>query len=399
MFACGDVSVVLCVCFSLVFSFIIIYLLFSFTQLRANIQPGLLAMHTLWLREHNRLARALIHLLALETKTDVMETTCGWCDNNVVDRISSTLGIVNASEFDELIFQEVRRILIAEFQIVTYKEYLPALLGHDLNENNSIQYDEQIHASVSNTFATAAMRFGHTQVHDMIGRVYANGTVSKPLQLRKTYFATSNDIIERFGGLDSMLRSMLAADVTTTIESSDETLCENSASRPCVSNEIREFLFGSDQRILLKKKGKRRTGTDLIAVNIQRGRDHGLPDYNTVLSKLLAPITSFEEVSSNFADTLSHLYDNDVNNIDLFVGMSVEKKKSKNDHIGPLASRLLENQFRDLISGDRFFYTNEFTTQQVNQMELETSMRNIMKRNTAVESSVKLRDSDVFIII
>ena len=39
-----------------------------------------------------------------------------------------------------------------------------------------------------------------------------------------------------------------------------------------------------------------RKGFDLVAVNIQRGRDHGIPSYNTFREALgLGPVTSFQD--------------------------------------------------------------------------------------------------------
>ena len=54
-------------------------------------------MHTLWMREHNRIATQLASL--------------------------------NPTWTDEIIFQEARRILVAELQHITYTEWLPVLLS------------------------------------------------------------------------------------------------------------------------------------------------------------------------------------------------------------------------------------------------------------------------------
>lgn len=66
-------------------------------DIRAQENPQLTVVHTLMLREHNRIARALKSM------------NPGWSD--------------------EQLFQEARRIVVAEIQHITYTEYLPTLLG------------------------------------------------------------------------------------------------------------------------------------------------------------------------------------------------------------------------------------------------------------------------------
>ena len=57
---------------------------------RANEQPGLTVYHTVWVREHNRLA--------------------------------SDLAFLNSHWDDERVYQEARRILIAELQVGNIKD-------------------------------------------------------------------------------------------------------------------------------------------------------------------------------------------------------------------------------------------------------------------------------------
>ena len=111
-------------------------------DVRANEQHGLTAMHTLWVREHNRIA----------------------------DEIAAG----DSSLTDEQIYQEARAIVIAEIQAITFHEYLPTLLGRDAIERYE-GYDSSVDPSISNLFATAAFRYGHTSLSGELKRLDDNG--------------------------------------------------------------------------------------------------------------------------------------------------------------------------------------------------------------------------------
>lgn len=95
---------------------------------RVNTHPQLTAMHTIWLREHNRIAKALSEM--------------------------------NEQWDDETLYQEARKIVIAEVQHITYDEWIPEVLGKRyFNKIQSYhEYNENVNPSVSNSFATAALR-------------------------------------------------------------------------------------------------------------------------------------------------------------------------------------------------------------------------------------------------
>lgn len=59
---------------------------------------------------------------------------------------------------------------------------------------------------------------------------------------------------------------------------------------------------------------------DLLAINTQRGRDHGLSDFNTLNTVMNLPRKTFNGLNSAKAQDLKKLYSND-SNIDAFIGM------------------------------------------------------------------------------
>src|SRR5205814_8074091 len=122
---------------------------------------------------------------------------------------------------------------------------------------------------------------------------------------------------------------------------------------------VRNFLFGPEGA----------GGTDLIARDIQRGRDHGLTDYNSMRAAYgLARVPSFAQITSDVTvqNELAQAYGS-VNNIDAFVGALAE------DHVpgaavGPLTKAVLVNQFTRTRDGDRFFYLNQFSDGELNNL-------------------------------
>ena len=105
---------------------------------RVNEQPGLVLYHVVWVREHNRLAAGL--------------------------------ALANPAWGEEELFQEARNILVAELQHITYTEYLPLILGDTVMAEivKTRHYNNTLDASISNAFATAAFRFGHSLVQGLL---------------------------------------------------------------------------------------------------------------------------------------------------------------------------------------------------------------------------------------
>ncbi|KAH7962522.1 hypothetical protein HPB52_016681 [Rhipicephalus sanguineus] len=110
---------------------------------------------------------------------------------------------------------------------------------------------------------------------------------------------------------------------------------------------------------------------DLMAVNIQRGRDHAIPDYKTArrLLGLKPDFNTFTEMGQNispmlyaenaklFDEVLPDLYGNSTDNVDMWVGGLLETS----DRPGPLFQTIIRDQFRRIRDGDRFWFENNAT--------------------------------------
>ena len=98
---------------------------------------------------------------------------------------------------------------------------------------------------------------------------------------------------------------------------------------------------------------------DLGALNIQRGRDHGLPGYPAWLEWCgLASEVTWTSVRDLITDpeavgTLREVYGHPAN-IDLWVGLILEDRVP-GGRVGPTTQCLLVDTFRRLRDGDRFW--------------------------------------------
>lgn len=296
---------------------------------RANEQVGLTAMHTLFVREHNRIAAAL----AADGMTD-----------------------------DEEIYQRARKIVGAQMQVITYNEFLPALLGPDALPAYT-GYRADVDASIANEFATAAYRIGHTMIGPALLRMDNHGHEMPDghMALRDAFFNPLR--ITEEGGIEPILRG-LVMEPQQQIDGK-------------VVDELRNFLFGPPGA----------GGLDLATLNIQRGRDHGLPDYNTIRQGMgLDPITDFHQITSDtaMAEAMQGVYGGNVNLIDAWVGLIAE------DHypgaaVGETLRAILALQFTRLRDGDRFWYQNDdaFSAEDLAVLE-STTLSDIILRNTSI---------------
>ncbi|XP_074969221.1 myeloperoxidase-like [Phalacrocorax aristotelis] len=283
---------------------------------RANEMLELACMHTLFVREHNRLARALKRL--------------------------------NPHWNGEKLYQEARKILGAMIQIITYRDYLPLLLGTSFQRliPSYRGYNESVDPRISNVF-TLAFRFAHASVPPTVDRLNKNyKPIGPKIQLRNAFFAVWRIIKQ--GGIDPFLRSLMANQAKLMTQ------------QQMVVDELRDRMFEQVERI----------GFDLPALNMQRSRDHGLPGYNSWRQFCgLSQPSGLKELAQvlrnrSLAKKFIQLYGTP-KNIDIWIGALAEPFV-KGGRVGPLMACLIGTQFRNVRDGDRFWWQNRgvFTPQQ-----------------------------------
>ena len=314
--------------------------LFIAGDIRSNEQLGLTCMHTLFLREHNRLA----------------------------DRIAKHFHRAS----DEDIYQLARKIVGAEVQRITFNEFLPSLLGPyapTLQEYNGFHSD--VNPSIANEFSTALFRFGHSMLSPQLALVGRKDSLSS-LPLRDAFF--NPEFLQNDPkNVDRILAGLC-------IQQSQEIDC-------FVVDDVRNFLFG------IPGQG----GLDLATLNIQRGRDHGVPRYNDVrMAYGLPAVSSFSEITSDsFTQAnLEYVY-GDVELVDAWVG-GLAEEHLPGASVGMLLTAAIRDQFERLRDGDRFFFLNDPDLKGKRLRSIidldRITLSDILQFNT----DVKLRTDDVF---
>lgn len=303
--------------------------LFLAGDIRINEQPTLACMHILFIREHNWQA----------------------------DRVAAE----HPNWTDEQIFQAARRIVIAELQHITIDEFVPALFGNASGIGPYTGYNPRVNAGVSAVFSTAAYRIGHTLLSPSIQRLGADGHAvpEGPLALRDSFFAATPPLVTAHG-IEPFLRGVAA-------QKSQE--LDNK-----VIDDARNFLFGQPGA----------GGLDLISLNLQRGRDIGLPDFNTIRADFGLPrVTRFSQITRDraLAAQLQQLFGS-VNNIEPFAGLFAEDHQP-GYNVGETLLAVFTDQFKRARAGDRFWYERTLHGEDLERVR-HTRLSDIIKRNTTI---------------
>ena len=294
-------------------------------DVRANEQLALTATHTLFVREHNRLA----------------------------EEISA-----NNPEFsDEEIYQRARKFVGAFVQAITYNEFLPALLG-EVSLSPYRGYNPEVNGAIRNEFSTAIYRLGHSMIPSDLLLIEEDGTETS-LPLRDAFFRP-NMLSEI--SMESIFKGLASQEM-------EEVDLQ-------INEDLRNFLFGPPGS----------GGFDLASLNILRGREHGLPNYNSLRAAYgLAPLRDFSEmtVQTDLADKLKKMYGK-IDDVDAWVGALAEDHVSGSS-VGQLVAIGLVTQFTALRDGDRFWYENDpdFSAADIEKIR-NSDFLSIILRNTDI---------------
>lgn len=215
-----------------------------------------------------------------------------------------------------------------------------------------------------NEVSGALYRIGHSMVSAHIMRIKDSGEV-----------ATGGSFPFR----DAFFRPDLVNDPETVAE-----VLKGVASKPMqeidcfVVDDLRNFLFASPGH----------GGMDLISINLQRGRDHGLPSYTKTRAALgLSELESFAELTTTkrVAETLETAY-GELGSVDLWIG-AVSEDHLPGASVGATMATALAMQFEHLRDGDRFFFLwDEGLSDDEKNRILSTTLAEVIRRHTGTEN-------------
>ena len=129
-------------------------------------------------------------------------------------------------------------------------------------------------------------------------------------------------------------------------------------------------------------------GFDLASLNIQRGRDHGLPDYNTVRQAFgLSAVSDFDGISPypDVQAKLASVYLT-CDDVDPGVGMLAEPAVGGGMGGETLRATLVD-QFVRVRDGDRFWYEAYLPSDMVDLVNAQT-LSTIIRRNTGIGDEI-----------
>ena len=316
--------------------------LFLSGDVRANENTGLTVLHTLFSREHNHWANRLA------------EENPHWSD--------------------ERLFQAARSIVEYEIQKITYDDWLPHLIGNAAGPDRG--FDPSASDQISTEFSAAAFRFGHTMISTVIQQIEETGAKSAQgdILVRDAFFNVDQI---RDNGIEDVLRGMSQG----------------------TAQELDTQVVDDLNFFLALPTGV--TGFSLPALNILRGRDHGIGSYIDVRAALLGDIdpatldvTDFSIITSDRAvqAKLASVYGT-VDKVDLWVA-GLAEDALPGTLMGPVFTHIIAEQFARTRAADASFGDLDPGIDPLMRAEIaDVSLSDIIVRN----SSVTHLQEDVFV--
>jgi peroxidase len=255
------------------------------------------------------------------------------------NQLAERLTQLNPSWNDETLFQEARRINIATWQsnIITGK-----FIKNILNSTISEKYSPDRKTSTFIEFSSSQRGVGHSHLPSYFSLLSENGTTRSYLQMDTV---GRSDLVET--AFDDALRGNL-------------------------NNLVNTKQYTSE---LTDKAG-------VIAVDILRGRDHGIPSYLEIRRKcgLKSDIKTFDDFKLIFpktpsnADLLKNMYESP-EDVDFYIGGVLDTyENSFQPFVGPTFACVIKENYKNAVAGDIYFYShsenpNPFTKQQIDAID------------------------------
>ncbi|MEL6494199.1 MAG: peroxidase family protein [Cyanobacteria bacterium J06623_7] len=299
-------------------------------DVRINEQSGLIAIHTLFIREHNQVADKVAFHLDAQDDEALNEAFEAYTENVLEIYPDATPEQIRG----EFIYEAARAVVGAKNQVITYEEFLPILVGNESADDLEVINEDLLSPGIAAEFSGAAYRLGHTLLSNQIRTIDRQGM--DEISLREAFFNPQSISAD---GLDNIL-------VGLNYQESNDADTQ-------VIDGLRNSLFGPPGS----------GGLDLVAINIQRGRELGIPGYTAVYNELNpdAPIENFDDlgevIGADLAEDFAEVYDN-VEDIDLWIG-GLAEMPIEGALLGPTIGAIVSDQFARLRDYDRFFYEDQ----------------------------------------
>ncbi|XP_027203202.2 peroxidase-like [Dermatophagoides pteronyssinus] len=286
------------------------------------------------------------------------------------------LHLVNSHWYDEQLFQEARRLTIAEIVKIHFDEYIPLVLGKRLmkyfhlnvRSHGYTKYNPHIDPSSIQESGTSAMRFGHSQTRSLYKVIYDNHVHKTTIMLKDRFF----NMVEVWKGQITPIVRGLLAESAKNID-------------PYGVIDIKDFLFFNPRRPSI---------VDLFSINVNRGRDHGIPAYVYLLQYCTGyEVHSWKDLEkfmpAKKVKSLRKVYRH-YRDIDPFVGGLMEYHL-KGSRVGPTFGCLIGIQFYHWKYGDRFYFEHggevgSFTPAQLQEIRKKATLANLICKTTHMDT-------------